>query len=307
MNKKQLIVNWVLFIAIFTVVLLIDSNNTLVQSKKLFTQPYEDGLVYVPDEGVDPAIVYADMDGDKIDEIIFAYQMHSISDGKDDNGPFPRSFAYVWRADKNKNPAKMEQIIPLNELLGVSVDDNEAHDKTMEVVDLNNDGKEEVAIWSSGGFHYDTMFIIGMRDGMVVPIFYNGSRCPIKYEPSKNKNIISVGREDWPEHSFVDGTYLEEIWEWNGEEFVYNKDKSTSPLVTEDEDIDKYWKRVLNGQDFGEGLKTSGMKFEKEEEKNEWEYQFKYGQTGMLQGETMDLKKIWEEAIKIQRQRLNGN
>jgi tetratricopeptide (TPR) repeat protein len=271
----------------------IDSNSD--KHAEIKPQPYEDGLIYVPDKDAKPVVVYADMDGDKRDEMVTAYQMHST----DDNG-FPRSFAYVYTTDGKRNPMDLLQIIPLNEYLGDPVDDNEAHDKILEIIDLNNDGKKEVAIWSSGGFHYNTLFIIGMKDGMVVPIFYNGSRCPIKYEPTQNKNIISIGREDWPKHSFAEGTYLEEIWEWNGKEFVYSKAKSTFPILTEDEDIDIYWKMVLNGHILEDGTKTPGMQLKTEEEKKEWEYRFKYAHTGMLQDETMDLKKIWEDAIELQ-------
>ncbi len=266
------------------------------KDKRSFTQLNDDGLTYEQDKDKKPNFVLADLEGDNKDEVIIVMQMHS-TDGND----YPRTFAYVWTIDKNGDLKHMLQTIPLNEFAGVSVDDNEAHDKVLEVMDLNNDGKQEVAIWSSGGFHYHTLCIIGMRDGMVVPIFWNGSRCPIEYEPSKNKNIISIGREDWPKHLFADGTYLEEVWEWNGKEFVYKRNKSTSPRITEDEDMEKCWKLILNGQNMGDVTEPSGMQIKNEEEKKEWEYRFKFSQTGLWRGNgTMDFKKIWEEAIKLQ-------
>ena len=264
-------------------------------NKETFTQPNEDGLTYAPDKDKKFTVINADMNGDKKDEEVIIMQMHS-TDGND----YPRTFAYVYTTDGKGDLKDRLQTIPLNEFSGISVDDNEAHNKFLDVMDLNNDGKQEVAIWSSGGRHYQTLFIIGMRNGRVIPIFDNGSRGPIEYEPSKNKSIIRIGREDWPKHSFADGTYLEEIWEWNGKEFVYNKKKSTSSRLTEDEDIDIYWKMVLNGQDLGDGTRTPGMQIKNEEEKKEWEHRFKYGETGMWQGGTMDLKKVWEDAIKLQ-------
>ena len=42
------------------------------------------------------------------------------------------------------------------------------------------------------------------------------------------------------------------------------------------------------------------MQFKKDKEGKQWEYNFKYAQTGMPQGETMSFKKVWDEAIKLQ-------
>ena len=109
----------------------------------------DESLVYKPSEDVKPAIVYADMDGDKIDEMVVAMQMYSIDDPSDQDYPGDEGrkrsglagiFAYVYRTDSNRNPTVLLHTIHLGELLGVSLDDY--HEKIIETVDLNNDGKK---------------------------------------------------------------------------------------------------------------------------------------------------------------------
>jgi len=244
-----------------------------ILSKDPSDQIQADGISYAPKENEEPVIVRADMDGDKKDEAIMAMQMYTV-----DANESPRSFASALKVGEDGKAKALLMQIPLNEFLGISVDDN--NEKTIEVMDLNDDGKTEVAIWSSGGMHYHSLIIVGMSGGKVVELFNNGSRCPVEYDPSEDKKVISVGREDWPKHSYADGTYLEEIWTWNGKEFVYDKAKSTSPRMSEDEDIEGYWKLILNGDKVGE-IKTDAMEFETKEEEKAWEYNFKHAQRGV--------------------------
>jgi len=187
-----------------------------IDSNKL-TQSY-DGYTYKQVDDEKPEVVYADLDGDKKDEAIVVVQMYS-TDGND----YPRSFAYIYKTDENKKLTNVLRAMPLNELSGVSVDDNEAHDKIIEVMDLNNDGKKEVALWSTGGMHYHSLIIVGM----VVSLFNGGSENQIKYEPRKNKNIIIAGDIDNSDGSGNTHIWREDIWEWNGKEFVHSKEKSS--------------------------------------------------------------------------------
>ena len=244
-----------------------------LQIKDMSNPINHDQGAYAPRENVEPMFVSVDMDGDKKDEAVMASQMYST-----DGNESPQSFAAVLTIGEDGKTKDVLKAIPLNELLGVSVDDE--HKRIIEVMDLNDDGKKEVAIWSTGGFHYHSLIIVGMRDGKVVTLFKNGSRCPVEYDPAEDKNVISVGREDWPEHSCADGTYLEEIWIWDGKEFLYDKAKSTSPCLGEDEDIDKYWKQIKKGTDYGENGKT-GLQFKTEEEEKAWEYSFKHANRGV--------------------------
>lgn len=220
-----------------------------------FTQisGYE-GLVYKPSEDEKPAIVYADMDGDKIDEMVVAMQMQSFDDPSDQNydeehdrSGLSGTFAYVYRTDGKRNPTVLLHTIHLGDLLGVSIDDD--HEKIIETADLNNDGKKAVALWSTRGAHYHGLVIIGMRDGRVVSLFNGGSGNQLIYEPRKNKNIItagdiddSVGLSDADDRGDMDGRgkedvlrdahmWREDVWEWNGSNFVYSKKRSSLASV----------------------------------------------------------------------------
>jgi hypothetical protein len=194
--------------------MLISSFSAFAQNTESFTQRYKDGMVYVPDKDTKPVVIYADMDGDKKNEIIIAMQMLPV------NGRgYYRTFAYVYRASGKGNPKVLLKAIPLGETLGACVDDD--HEKVIETVDLSNDGKKAVALWSTSGTHYHGLIIIGMRSGKIVTLFSGGSDNQITYEPSKNKHMISAGEIEWSERSSNIETWREEIWKWNGKEFTY--------------------------------------------------------------------------------------
>ena len=240
------------------------------QNTAPFIQPCHDGYTYAPDKNTKPVVAYADMDGDKKDEAIVAMQMYS-TDGND----YPRSFAYVYKTDKDGNPKDMLQTISLNELLGVSID---AKNKNIiEVIDLNNDGKKQVAIWTIGGLHYHSVVIVGMRDGKIATLFNNGSSGQVEYE--QNKNTIRIERINLndPECAWNNMKFLLEVWEWNGKEFEYNNGKSTSPLVSENEENNKMFQWVSK-VDFSN---TNYDWIEDEKKSEDWEYKFKRMNMGL--------------------------
>lgn len=202
-----------------------------------------DSVEYKPDGGKKPAIVYADMDGDKIDEMVVAVQMEAFDDlsgqdypvdEEDDRTGYPATFAYVYRTDGKRNPTVLLHTIHLGDLLGAWATDH--RDKVIEKVDLNNDGKMAVALWSTRGAHYHGLVIIGMRNGRVVAFFNGGSGNQLVYEPRKNKNVIIAGDA---ETAYGAGdAYLiwrEDAWEWNGNRFAYSKAKSSVTAMPSDE------------------------------------------------------------------------
>jgi hypothetical protein len=258
---------------------------------QIFSQKCHDGFTYAPRYGRAPDIVFADMNGNGVGEEILGFQMYALG-----GVGHPRSFAYVFLEDGT-------QTIPLNEFLGGSIltDEGEFLHRIFDVIDLNNDGKQEVVIWSSGGFHYRNIIIVGEEGGRVVPLFMNGSACPIIYNPEKDINKIKIGRANWddPDYGYTSPDHLWEVWEWNGQEFTYNEEESSSPALTETEEVERFLKSMMFGKRGPPGFFDETMTFDNEQERKEFEYTTVYGNRGLRPGFTEEhIKEIIAELKK---------
>ena len=269
--------------------------STQEETGDTFTQECHDGHSYTPAYNVAPTVICADMNGDGSKEEILGFQMYSVDDGS-----FPRAFVYVFTEDG-------EQTIPLNEYLGSSVSLGEEGwtDKIIDVIDLNDDGKEEVVIWSSGGMHYHNVMIIGMSEDRIIPLFMNGTACPIEYDIDNNSGKIKIGRADWdnPEYAYSSPDCLWEVWEWNGQEFVYSKEESTAPLLTETEELERYLKSMLSGKRGPPEFYREPITFDSERERKEYEYTIIYTRRGKCPGFTKKhIEEIFRDREKYFRQ-----
>jgi len=187
-------------------------------------QEFYNRITYIPDKHTKPAIVYSDMDGDKKKEMVVTMQMLPV------HGGWFQTFAFVYRTDGKGRPKTLLKTIHLGDLLGTKTG-NDDQEKVINVVDLNNDGKKAVALWSTIGMHYSKLIIIGMKNGRVIQLFNGGSDDEVIYEPRKNKNIITAGDRDWyPPYNNTD-RWRKDVWEWNGVKFVYSKKKSSVTVL----------------------------------------------------------------------------
>lgn len=99
----------------------------------------------------------------------------------------------------------------------------------IEFVDLNKDGFNQILARSYGGAHYTSLAIYGYKDSKLYKIFEAGSACGIETDFKLETPIIKIGKEKWDNEgwSYADEPDWE-IWQWDGKEFVYSKELSTS-------------------------------------------------------------------------------
>jgi len=195
-------------------------NQANLHSNEPFSKLVYDGVTYIPDKQTKPSVVYGDMEGDKKIKMVVAIQMLPVYK----KGWF-QTFAFVYGTDGKGHRNALLETIHLGDLLGAETG-NDDQEKVIDVVDLNNDGKKAVALWSTSGVHYHHLIIIGMRGGKVVKLFDGGSDNQLKYIPNINKNIITAGNM---ERSGSDDAekWREDVWEWNGKKFAYSKRRSS--------------------------------------------------------------------------------
>ncbi len=145
------------------------------------------GLVYTPGKDPSPVVVFADMDGNGKEEAVMLFRSHP----RDGQGP-RRRFAYVYEIEGKYDLRDRPLALSFDTCNGPPVLQQAVHDKPLEVVEATTGAKKEVHVWSSGGIFDEALFIIGVREGVVVPVFYNGCRCPSVYVPVDKTNIIHI-------------------------------------------------------------------------------------------------------------------
>ena len=118
----------------------------------------------------------------------------------------------------------------------------------VETISLNRDGSRQIVAWSFGGAHYTNIAIYGYNDGRLYKIFENGSAGPVKVDFEADEPIIKVGRANWEQKSwcYATGEPLWQVYVWSGEEFIYDEDLSTTPEISEEEEVDRYVNKVMN-------------------------------------------------------------
>jgi len=183
------------------------------------------GVVYKYDRGFKEfeSFVKEDIDGDGKKETIISFQARERGEGID----IPVAFVFIF---DEENVIK----IPLGDYPG-----------KIESYDLDKDGDKELILYSHGGMHYTNIDVYDYRNHKPILIFENGSACPVEFLVKDNIPMIKVGRAKWKEKnwSYASGDYLWQVYVWNGKEFVYSKELSTTPEISEFEEVMRYIKQ----------------------------------------------------------------
>lgn len=174
-------------------------------------------------------MVYADIDGDAIDELIVRFRA-----GGEDAPPVAVTVIY----GANKGDKTIAKVI-----LG------EETPKSMELFDIDKDGVKDLILYDHAGNHYTVIMIYSFKDNDYKCLFENGTACYVHEVDTKLDPVrITIGRENWEKEGFcyaVSGTEsLLEVWEWNGEKFMYSPSLSTTPPLTEKEAIEITWQNM---------------------------------------------------------------
>jgi len=122
------------------------------------------------------------------------------------------------------------------------------HIGNVEFISLNKDNSKQIVAWSSGGAHYTNIAIYGYRDGKLYKIFKNGSACPVIADFKNDKPLIKVGRANWAQEGwcYATGEPLWQVYVWNGKEFVYDEKLSTTPEISEEEEVNRYINKIIS-------------------------------------------------------------
>lgn len=120
----------------------------------------------------------------------------------------------------------------------------------VEFVSLNNDGFKQIVAWSDGGMHYTNIAIYGYKDGKMYRVFENGSACGVETDFKTKKPTIRIGRANWgakvktEDGEEINWSYASEpLWQvyvWDGKDFIYNEKLSTSPKISEKEELQRF-------------------------------------------------------------------
>lgn len=201
------------------------------QTKDLIPSQFEyEGVKYTYDPTFKEfeSIVKADIDGDSREETIVMF-------GTREKAVIPFAFVFVYGKD-------YEFRIPLYDYPG-----------KIEVIDIDGDGKKELFLYGHGGAHYTKLFVYKYERNRLHKIFENGSACPVEFD-AKSK-IIKVGRANWEEKDwcYASGEPLWEVYQWNGKEFEYKRELSTTEQISELEEAERFVNQVLS--DIKEGGK----------------------------------------------------
>lgn len=124
------------------------------------------------------------------------------------------------------------------------------HMGDVEFANLNRDGFKQIIARSDGGAHYTNIAVYGYKDGVLYKIFENGSACEVKTDFKANKPTIKVGRANWgakektEDGEEIDWSYASEplwqVYRWDGKQFAYDGKLSTSPEVSEQEEVKRF-------------------------------------------------------------------
>jgi hypothetical protein len=208
------------FLSVFLILLspfFIYANDNLIPSEFKYN-----GVVYKYDRGFKEFESFAkeDIDGDGEKETIISFQARE----GDANIGVPVAFVFIF---DEENIVK----IPLGDYPG-----------KIESYDLDKDGDKELILYSHGGAHYTNIDVYDYRNGKPIPIFENGSACPVEFLVEDDIPMIKIGRANWEKEgwSYANGDYLWQVYVWNGEKFIYSKDLSTVPEISEEEEVKRY-------------------------------------------------------------------
>lgn len=113
-------------------------------------------------------------------------------------------------------------------------------------IDLRHDRSRQIVIWTMGGAHYTNLAIFDYRDGVLDPLFINGSACEVVGDFEVTPPTIRVGRANWsdPNWNYASGVPLWNVYAWNSRTFVFDDKKSTTRETVEEEEVMQYVDKV---------------------------------------------------------------
>jgi len=130
------------------------------------------------------------------------------------------------------------------------------HIGEVEFIDLTKSGLKQIVAWSRGGMHYMNIAIYGYLYGKLYLLFQNGSACGIDTDFDTDRPVIKVGRANWgakvitEDGKEINWSYASEpLWQvyaWNGEEFVYDEKLSTTPEISEKEEVQRFVDKAMS-------------------------------------------------------------
>jgi len=206
---------------ILTILLLISTPS--VAEENLIPQQIEwegETYTYAPHWKEYENVIYGDFDGDGVKEIAVSFM------GNPKDVDIHRPFYLIYDVIDGKT--KPVKTIIGNEYLG-----------DLKVIDLERDGKKELAIFTYGEFHYTNLSIYRYELGDYRRIFDEGSACPVRLKDDAIIPQVQVGRANWGKENwcygegFIEDNFLWEVYTWNGEKFVYSRELSTAPQLGE--------------------------------------------------------------------------
>jgi len=172
-------------------------------------------FLITPSAFADIDIHRVDLDNDGEDEIITVYQKWDLLD--------------------TPNPWRSESIVSVFYSGDIKIDSFSMPEvmKKIEFVSLNKDGNKCIVAWSHSGMHYTNLAIYKYEDGKLYEIFKNGSACSVELDSEADKPMIKVGRANWSQEGwcYASGEPLWQVYVWDGEEFVYDEQLSTTQPV----------------------------------------------------------------------------
>lgn len=184
-----------------------------------------DGRIYRHESAFDEfgSIVNSDIDGDGNNETLISFRA--------DPGEvyIPMAFVFVYDGDKVLK-------IPLLDYPG-----------KIETADIDRDGSQELILYSHGGAHYTELQIFKYKDGELIKLFENGSACPVNFKMIGHMPTVKVGRAKWEKEGwcYASDDYHWQIYVWDGEQFAYRDDLSTTAEISEKEEVGRYINRIM--------------------------------------------------------------
>jgi hypothetical protein len=200
-------------------------------------QEYEyKGIFYhrgQPAEGEETPEMFLDLDGDGQEEAVvdfgFAYK-----EGQEPEGHWG---AVVIYDQKKGKWAPVKTFVSGDHMCGY------------EFMDVDHDGTQDLVMRAYTGNHYMLITIYSFKDGDYKKIFENGTACYLhEIDAGSNPTKIVIDREDWDNNDFDYASSaelsLKEVYVWDGKEFVYSEDLSTTPWIGEKQAIEDTWRSM---------------------------------------------------------------
>ncbi|MDD5195798.1 MAG: hypothetical protein PHQ96_09025 [Candidatus Omnitrophica bacterium] len=211
-----------------------------------------EGKLYLRDPhlGEHEQIVKHDVDGDGQEEFIARVK------GEPQDAP-ARAFTVIYKLTSNK-------LVPVKTIIG--------GDSPSEInfFDIDGDKIDEIIAYDHSGNHYATIMVYSFKNNGYKCLFKNGTACYVcELKTDASPIRIIIGRENWEDKEFCYANSSEksllEVWIWDGKQFVYSAQSSTTPAISEEEALEINWqnhKKTI--AKIEKGSKETGVYFQED-------------------------------------------